>query len=264
MVIADLLGIPESDRPGFAQIFAGQQVAEVGADSPLPVNPLDFMFGTFTGYVEQRRREPLEDVLTSLATATYPDGTLPPVDDVVRLALFLFGAGQDTSAKAMVATLWFLAEDQDMQDVLRSDRDRIPDFFEEVLRLESPTMSDFRMAQKSTTVGGVEVKAGTTMMVHPGAANRDPRRFPNPHELSIERDNLREHLAFGRGVHACPGGGLARAEGRVTVERILDRIENIRISEEHHGPANDRRFAFDPIYINRGLSELHLEFDVVG
>ena len=75
-----------------------------------------------------------------------------------------------------------------------------------------------------------------------GAANRDPRRFECPAEFRIDRPNAKEHIAFGRGAHSCPGGPLARAEGRISLERILDRMRDIRLSEEHHGPVGDRRF----------------------
>ncbi|MCV7055514.1 cytochrome P450 [Mycolicibacterium gilvum] len=260
MVIADLLGVPEDDREHFRKIFTGQHVATVGGDSPLPENPLEYMYETFGGYIEDRRREPRDDVLTALATSTYPDGTLPETEAVVRLATFLFGAGQDTSARLMCAALRFLADDQELQARLRADRRRIGDFIEEVLRLESPTMSDFRMTQKTVRVGDVDIPAGTTIMLHPGASNRDPRKFPEPDEFDLDRPNLREHIAFGRGVHSCPGGPLARAEGRVTVERFLDRTSSLTLSEEHHGPPGQRRFRHDPTYIIRGLSDLHLEF----
>jgi cytochrome P450 len=185
---------------------------------------------------------------------------LPDVAAIVRLATFLFGAGQDTSARLMASALRILADDQDLQATLRANLHRIPEFIEEVLRLESPTMSDFRMTQTTTHIGGVEIAAGTTIMLHPGASNRDPRHFPEPNALSLDRENSREHIAFGRGVHSCPGGPLARAEGRVTVERFLKRTATLTISEEHHGPAGERRFRYDPSYIIRGLSRLHLEF----
>ena len=71
---------------------------------------------------------------------------------------------------------------------------------------------------------------------------------------------LREHLAFGRGIHTCPGAPLARVEGRVSLERILSRMADIRISEAHHGPANERRYRYDPSFLMRGLAKLHLEF----
>jgi cytochrome P450 len=260
MVIADLLGVPADDRDHFRKIFTGQHVATLGGESPLPENPLEYMYETFGGYIEDRRREPHNDVLTALASSTYPDGTLPDTESVVRLATFLFGAGQDTSARLMASSLRFLAEDQDLQATLRADRRRIPEFIEEVLRLESPTMSDFRMTQKTTSVGGVDIPAGTTIMLHPGASNRDPRKFAEPGRLRLDRENAREHIAFGRGVHSCPGGPLARAEGRVTIERFLDRTATLTVSAEHHGPAGARTFRHDPTYIIRGLTDLHLEF----
>ena len=71
---------------------------------------------------------------------------------------------------------------------------------------------------------------------------------------------MREHIAFGRGVHSCPGGPLARVEGRVSIERILDRMADITIDEAQHGPADERRYNYEPTYILRGLSELHLNF----
>jgi cytochrome P450 len=260
MVIADLLGVPDEDRGLFRKVVTGQHLAAVGTESPMPINPLEYMYETFSAYVEDRRRQPRNDVLTALATSTYPDGSLPDTAAIVRLATFLFGAGQDTSARLMASALQILADDQDLQATLRANLRRVPDFIEEVLRLESPTMSDFRMTQKTTHIGGVEVAAGTTIMLHPGASNRDPRHFPEPNAFRLDRENSREHIAFGRGVHSCPGGPLARAEGRVTVERFLERTATLTISEEHHGPPGARRFRYDPTYIIRGLSRLHLDF----
>ena len=98
-------------------------------------------------------------------------------------------------------------------------------------------------------------------MVVNAAANRDPRRFDDPAEFRVERANARQHVAFGHGAHTCPGAPLARAEARVSIERLLDRIDNIRISESAHGPAGARRFEYAPTYILRGLQRLHLEFD---
>jgi len=110
-------------------------------------------------------------------------------------------------------------------------------------------------------VGGVVIPAGTTVMVVNGAANRDPRRFDRPGEFRVERANARQHLAFGHGAHTCPGAPLARAEGRVTIERFLDRTRDIRISEAHHGPPGARRYDYVPTYILRGLTRLHLVLD---
>ena len=263
LVIADLLGVPEEDHRAFRVHLGEQQVGAMDADEQDEAggNPLGFLEGRFTEYIEDRRREPRGDVLTELAQATYPDGSTPDVIAVVRVATFLFAAGQDTSARLLAAAFRVLAERPDLQALLREDRSRIPAFVEETLRMEGPVKSDFRLARTTTKLGDVEIKAGTTVMILPGAANRDPLRFEAPHEFRVDRPNVREHLAFGRGIHSCPGGPLSRVEARVSIERFMDRMSDIAISETAHGPADARRFTHEPTYILRGLTELHLEFD---
>ena len=123
--------------------------------------------------------------------------------------------------------------------------------------------ADFRLARRATTVGGVDIAAGTPVMLLNGAANRDPRRFECPAEFRIDRPNAQSHIAFGRGNHSCPGAPLARSEGRISLERILDRMHDIRLSEEHHGPPGARRFGYAPTWVLRGLNDLHLEFTPV-
>jgi cytochrome P450 len=266
LVVADLLGVPEGDHERFREGFGLQRsIGKVGSgrEGQPGENPLAWLDEYFASYVEERRREPRGDVLTSLALATYPDGSTPDVTSVVRTATFLFAAGQETTARLLAAALRHLAEHPELQDELRARKDHIPDFLEEVLRVESPVKTDFRLAQRSTTIGGVDVAAGTPVMLLNGAANRDPRRFECPHEFRIDRPNAQSHIAFGRGVHSCPGGPLARAEGRVSLERILERMRDIRLSEEHHGPPGARRFDYEPTWVLRGLTELHLEFEPV-
>ena len=266
LVVADVLGVPEADHERFREGFGLQRtIGKVGsgrAGQP-GENPLAWLDEWFADYIEDRRRQPRSDVLTDLALATYPDGSVPEVVKVVRTATFLFAAGQETTARLLASALKHLAEHPEVQDELRANKECIPDFLEEVLRTESPVKTDFRLAQRTTTVGGVEVKAGTPLMVLNGAANRDPRRFECPHEFRADRPNAQSHIAFGRGIHSCPGGPLARAEGRISLERILDRMRDIRLSEEHHGPPGARRFRYEPTWVLRGLTELHLEFTPV-
>jgi cytochrome P450 len=100
-------------------------------------------------------------------------------------------------------------------------------------------------------------------MVVNGAANRDPSRFDDPDELRVDRVNARQHVAFGHGIHTCAGAPLARAEARVSIERLLDRTSDIRISEAEHGPPGERRYDYMPIFLLHGLTKLHLEFDPV-
>jgi cytochrome P450 len=265
--VADVLGVPEDDHGEFRRFFGMSQppgmVGATEARDDAPLNKLDSLDDWFATYIEDRRANPRKDVLTDLALGTYPDGTVPPVVNVVRSATFLFAAGQETTAKLLATCLQHLCEHPEVQDELRKERELIPEFIEEALRVESPVKADFRLARRTTTVGGVEIKAGTPVMLLNGAANRDPRRFECPEEFRIRRPNSREHVAFGRGHHSCPGGPLARVEARVSLERILDRMRDIRLSEEHHGPAGDHRFDYEPTWILRGLTNLHLEFTPV-
>lgn len=261
LVIADLLGVPDEDHDLFRR-GTGQTGGFGSTDGEaLAHAPLEFLYDAFTTYIEDRRRAPRDDVLTRLAQATFKDGTVPEVIDVVRLAANLFAAGQETTVRMLAAAVQALAEDPDLRRQLRAERDLIPDFIEEILRFESPIKGDFRLTKVPVTVGGVDLPAGTTLMVLNGAANRDPRHFDQPGELQPRRDNAREHLAFGHGMHFCPGAPLARAEGRITLERLLDRTSDIRIDEERHGPPGDRRYRYHPTYILRGLTRLHLELE---
>jgi cytochrome P450 len=264
-VIADLLGVPEQDRAEFATRMDHSR-GGVGstADGQLPHSPLEYLYQKFSAYIEDRRGAPRGDALTEMAAAKFPDGSTPEVMDVVRIAANLYTAGQETTVRLLSSALKKLAEDRGLQQLLRGSPERIPNFVEEMLRIESPVKGDFRLARRSTTVGGVDIPAGTTVMVMNGAANRDPRQFVDPAAFDVARPNARRHIAFGRGVHSCPGAPLARAEARVSIERILDRTNDIRLSEQHHGPVGERRFSYVPTFILRGLTELHLEFDTHG
>ncbi|MDV3127826.1 cytochrome P450 [Mycobacterium sp. 21AC1] len=263
LVIADLLGIPADDREAFVNGIKQNSGGGVGSTSKesLSHSPLEFLYGQFSDYVSDRRANPRDDVLTGLAEATFPDGSIPDVGDVARVATNVFSAGQETTVRLLSTALKVLGERPDIQRRLREDRSLIPNFIEEALRIESPVKGDFRLSRCPVTVGESELSAGTTLMVLNGAANRDPRRFVDPDTFDPARKNARQHLAFGRGIHSCPGAPLARAETRVGLERLLDRTKDIRISEDRHGSAGDRRYTYIPTFILRGLTELHLEFD---
>jgi len=253
LVIADLEGVPESDHGLFAQ-----RLTKLGGD--LEHKPLEFLYEQFTSYIEERRREPRDDIMTAMASAVFPDGSTPDVKEVALLAANLFAGGQETTVRLLSFALRILAERPDIQERLRSDRERIPNFIEETLRFESPLRAQFRMAKVTTEVAGVHVPAGSTMMLLPGAANRDPRQFENPGEFDLDRENARYHVAFGHGIHHCAGAHLARAEGRVTINRMLDRTSGISIAEDVHGPSGARRYAYLPTYFLRGLEALEVEF----
>lgn len=265
-VIADLLGVPDDDRPELLERLArGTHGGALGnAEKTMNNTPLEYLYEIFAAYIHDRRAEPRDDVLTGLATASFPDGSIPEVGDVVRVATNVFSAGQETTVRLLSTALKVIGERPDVQHRLREDRSRLPNFIEECLRIESPVKGDFRLSRVPTTIGETALGAGSTVMVINGAANRDPRRFEDPDNFDPERKNARQHLAFGRGIHSCPGAPLARAETRVGIERLLDRTTDIRISDMHHGPAGERSYQYLPTYVLRGLTELHLEFDLVA
>jgi len=263
VIIAELLGVPEEDRPYFRDQMVGKKqesYATVGGVDALVGDPFAWMHDAFAEYVEDRRRNPRDDVLTALATATFPDGTLPDVHEVVMIAANLFGAGQETTVHLLSASLRRLGEDPDVQRSLREDHSLIPNYIEEVLRFDSPLKGPFRLARVPTTVGEVDLPAGTTAKVFVGAANRDPRKFECPNEFRMDRPDARHHLAFGHGIHTCVGAPLARSEARIALERLLDRTSDIRISEAHHGPPEARRYDYRPTELIRGMLSLHLEY----
>ena len=251
LVVAELEGVPEEDHAQFADGFA--KVTE-----ELAHKPLEFLYEQFSAYIADRRAQPRDDIMTKMATATFPDGTVPEVRDVALLAANLFTGGQETTVRLLSFALRILAERPDLQERLRADRDLIPGFIEETLRYESPLRSQFRMAKVRAEVAGVDIPAGSTLLLLPGAANRDPRRFPDPHTFDLERENAIYHLAFGHGIHHCAGAHLARAEGRVTIDRLLDLTSSFTVDEEAHGPPGARRWAYLPTYFLRGLRRLDL------
>jgi cytochrome P450 len=257
LVIADLLGVPEADFGKFRTRMTKAADQPMGGQDH---RPLEYLYEQFTEYIEDRRSNPQGDVMTSLATANFPDGSTPPVHDVALIAANLFAAGQETTVRLLTASLRLLGERPDLQQLLRDERERIPNFIEETLRIESPIQGSFRLSRIPSTVGGVDIPAGTTAFVAAGGANHDPRQFECPAEFRVDRPNARQHVAFGHGIHTCAGAPLARAEARVTLERFLDRVSDIRISESEHGPAGERKFDYIPTYFLQGLTSLHLEF----
>lgn len=275
LVIADLLGLPLDVRNRFRERLQGTLPVPMDAtEDQMMENPLVDLGKDLFKLLAKRRiaAHPLmrpfagllgakQDILNEVALARFPDGGKPTLIDITGLAAFLFGAGQDTTNRLLCACLKIIAERPDVQQALRDDPKKIPDFIEETLRIEGAVKSGGRICQKSTTLGGVEVKAGTVMLYSPMAANRDPRRFADPAEFKLDRPKIREHVAFGRGAHTCIGAPLARREVAVSIERLLARMGNIRLSEAHHGPAGAHRFTYAPTYVLHALTELHLEFD---
>jgi cytochrome P450 len=259
--ISDLMGIPEDDR---AQLVAllGAPPSQVEGDAPHRVgpDPLIFLKDRFDGYLRDRQREPTQDLMSELVHSKFKDGSDPSFENLSNLARFLFGAGQDTTSRLVAMAILILAEDSKLQRRLREDPEHIPEFLEEVLRYDGPVKVAYRLAVTDTKIGGTEIPAGTVVAVCLTAANNDPRHFERPDQFDIDRPRVRDHMAFSRGVHGCPGAPLARMEARIAIERLLARLADFSISEKHHGPAHARRYRFEPTYTFRSLSDLHIDF----
>ena len=181
-VIADLEGVPAADHSLFRHRLST-------AHEDVGHKPLEFLYERFSGYIEDRRQAPRNDVLSGLATATFPDGSTPEVKDAALLAANVFAGGQETTVRLLSFALRMLGERPDLQQLVREDRARIPNFIEETLRVESPLRTQFRLARVRSQLGGVDIPAGSTIMLVPGACNRDPRVFAHPHDFDIDRAN---------------------------------------------------------------------------
>ncbi|MBL7490029.1 cytochrome P450 [Frankia sp. AgB1.9] len=259
LVIADLLGVPEEDHPQLLEATGIGDMPGNVSGANAGHHTLDPIYDYFIERIGARRTEPQGDVLTGMAEATFPDGSTPDLLDVARIGANMFAAGQETTVRLLGACLRLLGDSPELQQQLRDNRDLIPRFIEEALRLEGPIKSAFRLVRKTTSVGGVDLPAGTVVLLMHTATGRDGRQFENPDELQIQRPNARRHLAFGHGAHTCPGAPLARSEVRIVLERLFDRTSAITISEEAHGPADARRYQYMPTYLFHGLMNLHVE-----
>jgi cytochrome P450 len=252
LVIADLLGVPREDHATFRG-WLGGDMGNVG--DPEGRHVADQVFANldpyFTRYVEERRATPRDDVMSRLAAVRFPDGTLPEVADVVRLAVVLFAAGQETTARLLCAGMRVLSEEPALAEDLRRDPGGIPNFVEECLRLEGPIKGSFRLALDDTRVADVDVPAGSILMAVVGAANRDPRVFAEPDRFDAKRPNARRNVAFGHGEHFCPGASLARTEACISFERLLARLDDLRLVEPDS-------LTYAESFIIRGLEDLPL------
>ena len=261
VVVADLLGVPVEDRKIFMDAIAkAPPPGSLDGGNPMEgeEHPFAVMGKYFFGYVADRKVNPQDDILTELTHARYNDGTTPEVYDIVQLGMFMFGAGQDTSAKLLGNSMKYLIERPELQDRLRADPSLIPAFLEEVLRIEGSTKQTARLARKDTRIGDVDIPAGTRILVALSAANRDPKRWDDPNELVLGRKKIAEHVGFGRGKHVCAGAPLARVEVRVIYEKLLEYTDRIELDPEFH-PNGVADLIYEPSFIIRGLAAMHLK-----
>ena len=229
LVVADVLGVPEEDHPrfreGFGLLSAHADHIVGGSESDdVQLNALDWIDEWFTTYIEDRPRRPAQrrayrPGARYLPRSIHTGGGRRGTDGLLPLRR-RSGDDGSTAGDQPEVSRRVSGASRGATDPPRTHTD----FLEETLRIESPVKADFRLARRASTVAGVDIAPGTPVMLLNGAANRDARRFECPTEFHIDRPNAKEHIAFGRGAHSCPGGPLARAEARISVERILDRF----------------------------------------
>ena len=225
-------------------------------------SPLEFLYEQFTTYVEDRRRDPRDDVLTGLATASFPDGSTPDVIDVVRIAANLFAAGQETTVRLLGTALLLIGERPELQQLLRTQREHIANFVEETLRIESPIKGDFRLARR---------RDDHRRRRHPGRHHRHgPQRCrePRPAALRVSRassaSTATTHGNTSRSVTACIRAPVPRSRAP---KRACQRRTPARPYERHPDlgggtrPARRAPYQYAPTHILRGLRSLSLEFD---
>jgi cytochrome P450 family 150 subfamily A5 len=257
LVIADLLGVPAKDHATLVGWLQGdpdeKNLAGTAQADKSGAQVLARLYPYFTRYIEARRASPGDDVMSRLATDRFPDGKLPEVADVVRLAVILFAAGQETTARLLSTGMRILADQPSLADRLRSRPEEIPNFVEECLRFESPIKGSFRLALRDARVADVDVPAGSILMLMNAAANRDPRVFDDGDRFDPKRSNVRRNIAFGHGEHFCPGASLARAEARISFERLLLRLDDLRL-------VDSQRLSYAPSFLIRGLEALPLGY----
>lgn len=249
-VIAELLGVPEADRP-LLRPWSAAIVAmyEYGRDQRVR-DAAEEAAGEFTDYLRalaaRRRRQPGDDVVSSLVAARDADGSALTEDELVVTCILLLNAGHEASVNVIANGMLALLRHPDQLRLLRSRPDLVPGAVEELIRYDPPLHLFERTATADAEIAGVPVRAGQKVAALLGAANRDPAAFADPDALDVTRtDN--PHLGFGAGIHFCVGAPLARMELQVSLGTLLRRFPRMELA----GDAVRR-----PRFVIRGLSEL--------
>lgn len=253
-VIGEMLGVPVGDRPGLRPL-----VRSVTAVLELAVTPAALAEATaaeaelaeyFAGLVAERRAQPQDDLLTKLIEAEDTGDQLTE-EELISTAILLFAAGFETTTHLIGNGLLALLRHPQQLDRLRGDRSLVRSAVEELLRFDSPVQIALRTAYENLSIGGREIPAGSLIVALLGAANHDPDRFPEPERLDVERDQG-PPMSFGGGIHFCLGAALARLEGQIVLDRLMDRFGAMELVG---APATHR----DSLTL-RGLMDLRVRF----
>lgn len=256
-VIADTIGVARENADNFKRWSdALMKVYEPGIDASqqiaLTLEVIE-MQQFFAAELERARKSPKEDIIGDLAAAEIAGRELT-VQEAVALLQSILVAGNETTTNALGSGMLRLIETPAVEARLRQDAALIPAFIEEVLRLDSPLQCQYRRPVREVGLRGVKIPADSMLVLRYGAGNRDAERFENPEHLNLDRPRIRQHLAFGAGIHSCLGSVLARTELRIAFEILLARLRNLRLIAE---PTRA------PSYMAYGPRTLPLAFDCV-
>ncbi|MEU0982546.1 cytochrome P450 [Streptomyces griseus] len=226
MVICELLGVPETDRPRVqrwsADLFAAGDPGRTDAASHA-------VAAYMTGLIASTRLHPGDSLLDRLIAARERGDRLGE-EELVSLAVLLLVAGHETTTNFLGNAVLALLRHPAELNRLRGDPGTIPRALDELLRFDPPvSTSTFRFAAEAMSLGGTEIPAGVPVLVDIKAANRDPERFTAPDRLDLDRDAT-GHLGFGHGIHRCLGAPLAKAEAHIALHAILTRFPDIRLA----------------------------------
>ena len=233
LTIGMLLGIPEEDQVAIRdRIDEGLRISE---DGEVPVGQFDGG-ALFAEYIDWRADHPSDDLMTELLNVEFEDetGTTRKLSrtEVLTYVMLLAGAGNETTTRLIGWTGKLLAEHADQRRELAADRSLVPQAIEEVLRYEAPSPVQARTISRDVEYHGRTVAAGNVMVILNGSGNRDDRHFPDGDRFDIHR-TIDHHLSFGYGLHFCLGAALARLEGRVALDEVLQRWTDWEVDWDH-------------------------------
>jgi cytochrome P450 len=223
--IGYLLGIPEEDQVAIRdQLDEGLRLDRGEAPTTKSLQITDTMFAE---YIDWRAEHPSDDLMTEMLTVEFEDDTgmtrRLTREEVLTYVNLIAGAGNETTNRLIGWTGKVLAEHPDQRREIVDDRTLVPKAIEELLRYEAPSPVQARYVARDVEHHGTTVPEGSVMVLLNGSANRDDRRFPDGDRFDIHR-TIAHHLSFGYGLHFCLGAALARLEGRVALDEVLNRF----------------------------------------
>jgi cytochrome P450 len=231
-VVAGLLGLPRADLPQFHRWAV--ELISVSIDMDKALNASKSLYDYLVGYVHERRETPGRDMISVLAHSDH-EGQQLTDDEIIAFCRLLLPAGAETTYRSSSNLMTGLLTHPDQLDAVRDDRALLPQAIEEGLRWEPPLLTIMRTSTEATSVCGVDLPAGAVLVINMGAANHDGNRWEDADSFNILRPQS-AHVAFASGPHMCLGMHLARMETKVAINRIFDRLPNLRLDPDAEPP----------------------------